>query len=100
MKHIEYPHMDENIVCTSDAFQTLEIAEFEESEAVLLLKYTSCNPESCASNQLVTISCTNWRNPNLAVLVPGFSITTFDQREDQALDFSSSFTLDATGLQF
>ena len=60
------------------------------------MKYTNCN----APNAKVVISCTNWRNPNRAVMVPGFSILTFDKHGDHPLDFSTTFALDGTGLQF
>lgn len=102
MKHIEYPHMAKppnTLDCTSDAFESLEIEEFEDSESVLLLKYTSCNAGMCDPDTKVKISCTNWRNPNLAIITPGYSLITFNSDGENPQDYSSQFTFDGSNLQ-
>jgi hypothetical protein len=68
-----YPIDDDDFSCTSDSFTSINISESENE--ILYIKYT----ESLTTDALVTITCTNWRNPTKAESVSGFSILTYDR---------------------
>lgn len=105
MKKIEYMHHDENIECFSDQFESLIIADSDD-ESKLHLEYTNYNRNrrrltegqdmvaetlepTSSEPDLIKISCINWRNPNVPLVVDGFELLTFDKDGDRPLDFSN-----------
>jgi hypothetical protein len=86
---VEYS-ISEATICQSDQFGSLET---KVTDSILMLAYTDYQ-----EGAQITIVCSGWRNPNLPSPIEGFYLRTYDQHQDEIIDSSDMFILDASSF--
>ena len=87
-----YPNDAQNM-CSSTCFRTISSSMVGNT---LMVEYDQMLT-NCVKDTMITVSCTQFRNPISQKLWDGFTVTTFDQ-DKFTIDSSESVSLNAAGF--